>query len=140
MNATVITTGPGVIMATATASRNCWSLSQWNWLTTPPCRNGTIASPLPKTNAPASAKYQAIVQSVLSDATPPSPESHQGGKGSTNAELQPSFGGALTRSASKPLPTNSQITSDSVHAVITALTANSAQSRRSLARVIFPSF
>ena len=28
MKATVMTTGPGVIIATATASRNCWSLSQ----------------------------------------------------------------------------------------------------------------
>src|SRR3954464_7420876 len=117
MNATVITTGPGVIMATATASRNCWSLSQWNWLTTPPCRNGTIASPLPKTNAPASAKYQAIVHRVLSDATPPSPDNHQGGNGSASATLRPSFGGALTSSASTPLPRKIHITSDSVQAV-----------------------
>ena len=56
MKATVMTTGPGVIIATATASRNWRSLSQWNWFTTPPCRNGTIASPLPNTKAPASAK------------------------------------------------------------------------------------
>ena len=56
MNATVMTTGPGVIMATATASRNCRSLSQWNSFTTPPWRNGTMARPLPKTKAPASAK------------------------------------------------------------------------------------
>ena len=28
MKAVVITTGPGVIMATATASRNCWASSQ----------------------------------------------------------------------------------------------------------------
>ncbi len=33
MNATVITTGPGVIIETATASMNCRSVSQWNWLT-----------------------------------------------------------------------------------------------------------
>ena len=58
MNATVMTTGPGVIIATATASRNWRSVSQWNWLTTPPCMNGTIARPLPKTNEPASAKYR----------------------------------------------------------------------------------
>src|SRR5262245_3792711 len=38
MNATVITTGPGVMSATATASRNCWSSSQPNSLTTPPYR------------------------------------------------------------------------------------------------------
>src|SRR5213592_2948141 len=36
MNATVITTGPGVIIETATASRNCRSVSQWNCSTTPP--------------------------------------------------------------------------------------------------------
>src|SRR6266849_3411048 len=53
MNATVITTGPGVIIETATASRNWRSVSQWNRSTTPPWRNGTIASPLPKTNNPA---------------------------------------------------------------------------------------
>ncbi len=56
MKATVMTTGPGVIMATATASRNCRSVSQCISSTTPPCRNGTMARPLPNTNAPASAK------------------------------------------------------------------------------------
>src|SRR5213080_4226672 len=49
MNATVITTGPGVIIDTATASMNCRSVSQWNCRTTPLYRNGTIASPLPNT-------------------------------------------------------------------------------------------
>ena len=34
-----------------------------SWSTTPPCRKGTMARPLPKTKAPASAKYQAIVSS-----------------------------------------------------------------------------
>src|SRR5207249_1376218 len=56
MNATVITTGPGVIIDTATASMNCRSVSQWNWRTTPPYRNGTIASPLPNTKRLAPAK------------------------------------------------------------------------------------
>src|SRR5215207_6526128 len=79
MNATVMTTGPGVIIATATASRNSWSVSQWNWVTTPPCRNGTIASPLPKTKAPASAKYQPMVSSVAVDAGPASPDTDQNG-------------------------------------------------------------
>ena len=77
MNATVITTGPGVIIATATASRNCRSVSQWNSFTTPPCRKGTIARPLPNTNAPASAKYQAICQSVSVGAGPWRPVSEQ---------------------------------------------------------------
>ena len=72
MNATVITTGPGVIMATATASRNCRSSSQRNSWTTPAWRNGTIARPLPKTNAPASVKYQAILHKVAADAGGPS--------------------------------------------------------------------
>jgi hypothetical protein len=56
MKATVMTTGPGVIMATATASRNCRSVSQWYCPTTPPCRKGTMARPLPKTKVPAAAK------------------------------------------------------------------------------------
>src|SRR6266850_5826216 len=51
MNATVITTGPGVIIATATASRNWCSFSQPNCWTTPWCKNGMMASPLPKTDA-----------------------------------------------------------------------------------------
>jgi hypothetical protein len=36
MNPDVMTTGPGVIIATATASRNCRSSSQWKPWTTPP--------------------------------------------------------------------------------------------------------
>src|SRR5438128_3293838 len=63
MNATVITTGPGVIIETATASMNCRSVSQWNWRTTPPYRNGTIASPLPNTKRLAPAKYVRSFQS-----------------------------------------------------------------------------
>src|SRR2546427_6430584 len=73
MNATVITTGPGVIIETATASMNCRSVSQWNWWTTPPYRNGTIASPLPNTKRLAPAKYVRIFQSTPTDAGPPRP-------------------------------------------------------------------
>src|ERR1044071_284550 len=69
MNPTVITTGPGVIIATATASRNSCSLSQPYSLTTPPYKNGTMASPLPKTNAPAFVKNQASCQSFVSNVT-----------------------------------------------------------------------
>ena len=65
-----MTTGPGVIIATATASWNWRSLSQPKRSTTPPWRNGTIASPLPKTNAPASAKYRPSFPSVPADAIP----------------------------------------------------------------------
>src|SRR2546423_12193600 len=65
MNPTVITTGPGVIIATATASTNCRSVSQRCSFTTPPYRNGTIARPLPKTNAPALAKNKKTCHSVV---------------------------------------------------------------------------
>src|SRR6266478_8967317 len=71
MNATVITTGPGVIIETATASMSWRSVSQWNWRTTPPYRNGTIASPLPNTKRLAPAKYERIFQSTPTDAGPP---------------------------------------------------------------------
>jgi hypothetical protein len=49
MNATVMTTGPGVIIS--------------------PYRNGTIANPLPNTNAPALAKIQKIFVRVGAIAT-----------------------------------------------------------------------
>src|SRR6266545_3594917 len=81
MNATVITTGPGVIIDTATASMNCRSVSQWNRCTTPPYRNGTIASPLPNTNSPAPAKYTRIFHSTLTDAGPPKPATSPGAAG-----------------------------------------------------------
>src|SRR5262245_38074359 len=70
MNATVMTTGPGVIIETATASRNCRSVSQWYLSTTPPCRNGTMASPLPNTNNAALAKYARIVTNEVAVAEP----------------------------------------------------------------------
>src|ERR1700738_955805 len=60
MKATVITTGPGVSMATATASRNSWSVSHRYSCTTPPYRKGTMARPLPKPKAPALVKNQRI--------------------------------------------------------------------------------
>ena len=40
----------------------------------PPCKKGTIASPLPKTNVPAHAKYKTILSNVPLDAAPCSPE------------------------------------------------------------------
>ena len=63
MNTTVITTGPGVIIATATASTNCCSLSHPNCCTTPWWRNGTMARPLPNTKAPALVKNARICRS-----------------------------------------------------------------------------
>src|SRR2546428_683125 len=83
MNATVITTGPGVIIETATASMNCRSVSQWNWRTTPPYRNGTIASPLPNTKRLAPAKYVRIFQSTPTDAGPPRLAAIPGATGTT---------------------------------------------------------
>src|SRR2546427_10828411 len=136
MNATVMTTGPGVIIATATASRNWRSFSQWKPSTTPPCRNGTIASPLPKTNAPASVKYQAMRQSSPSPG-PRMPEMSQGGMSS--ADAVPADGRpALASSAAKPQPKKIQMISFSVQPVTTALIANSAMStgsRPTVARV-----
>src|SRR5437762_2608622 len=64
MNPEVITTGPGVIMATATASTNWRSVSQWCPCTTPPYRKGMIASPLPNTKAPAAVKKVKSAHSV----------------------------------------------------------------------------
>src|SRR5260221_8601302 len=53
MKVAVMTTGPGVIRPIATASMNWRLVSQWCWATTPSRRNGTMARPLPKMNAPA---------------------------------------------------------------------------------------
>src|SRR5438034_1034948 len=83
MSATVITTGPGLIIDTATASVNCRSVGQWNCCTTPPYRNGTIASPLPNTNRLAPAKYARIFHSTPTDAGPPRPVASPGTTGKT---------------------------------------------------------
>ena len=81
-----------------------------------------MASPLPKTKAPASAKYQPMVQSVAADAGPASPEMDQRGSGNmpSAAAPVPRRGGAFTNMASKPLARKSQTTSDSVHAMTAA--------------------
>src|SRR5439155_8505569 len=68
--AAVITTGPGVIIATATASTNWRSVSQWNFATTTPYKNGTIANPLPNTKAPAFKKKRNRTPTVAIDARP----------------------------------------------------------------------
>src|SRR6267143_7288903 len=105
MNATVITSGPGVSMATATASRNCLSLSQPYSCTTPPYRNGTIARPLPKTKAPAFAKNHRICPSTSGVAAT---TKHAG------AERLSQAGGACATIATRPQVTKSQRISDSV--------------------------
>ncbi len=118
MNATVMTTGPGVIIATATASRNCRSVSQPNSFTTPPCRKGTIASPLPKTNAPASVKYQAIFQSTEPSAGPCNPV-RRSGQGNTAAVTLPA-GGRAAIAPRTPATRNTPTISVSVIAVTSA--------------------
>src|SRR5437870_6944164 len=104
MNATVITTGPGVIIETATASRNCRSVSQWNCSTTPPCRNGTIASPLPNTKSPAAAKYANTFQSTPTDAAPVRPDVSHAGHGATSSVLVDIDGRARARQAGGSIP------------------------------------
>src|SRR5688572_9597220 len=105
MNPTVITTGPGVIIATATASTNWRSLSQPYSFTTPPYRNGTMASPLPKTNAPAFVKYRNTCHSVWEDAEGTPLRSAASGSGATQAvteELRSQRGGVFISQASTP--------------------------------------
>src|SRR5262249_50517291 len=49
----VITTGPGLIIPIATATRNCRGSSQPYSLTSPCSRKGTITRPLPNVSEPA---------------------------------------------------------------------------------------
>ena len=135
MKATVMTTGPGVIIATATASRNWRSESQCSWFTTPPWRKGTIASPLPNTNAPAFAKNTQIVESVAGVAGPPRPlTSH--GRGRQNAAVVATAGRRpRASSAATPEAMKSHTSSDSVQPVTSAFTTNSIQSSGSPATV-----
>src|SRR5512135_261036 len=117
MNATVITTGPGVIIETATASRNCRSVSHRNCSTTPPWRKGTIASPLPNTNSPAAAKYQNTFQSTPTVATPPSTEKIHAGHDTTSRALLRTDGRPRARTGTSPEATKSQTTSVAVQTV-----------------------
>src|SRR5688500_1114362 len=97
-----------------------------------------MASPLPNTNAPASAKYQPIVARVPAVAGPWMPVRLQ--SGSTTAADPVKVGGAFTSMARSPAPTNNHTISDSVQAVTSALTAKIAHINRSLLRLIFVSF
>src|SRR6266540_3290142 len=102
MNAAVITTGPRVIRPMATASRNCRELSQWCWWTTPSRRNGTIARPEPKMNAPALRKNSPSATSVPAVATPRIVVAVQ-----VEVEVEASSGsgsGATTIGAERPRP------------------------------------
>src|SRR5437867_7012998 len=123
MNATVITTGPGVIIETATASRNCRSVSQWNCSTTPPCRSGTIASQLPNTKSPEAAKYANTFQSTPTDAAPVRPDVSHAGHGATSSALLGSDGRTPARAnrGMSPEATKSQMISRAVQAVTMTL-------------------
>src|SRR5258708_5790522 len=130
MNPTVITTGPGVIIATATASRNCCSLSQPYSFTTPPYKKGTMASPLPKTKAPAFVKNQAISQSLDSVITGCNCVNRTG---NIPFALVPNhFGGAFTNHTTMPARRMIQSTSSSVIKVVMANTINIIHSNLSL--------
>src|SRR2546421_12044342 len=103
MKPDVITTGPGVIMATATASTNWRSVSQWCPCTTPPYKKGMMASPLPKTKAPAAVKKVKSAHSVPPE-TPTAVNTAARGTGEKLAtpdfpllqDFQNDLGGALT--------------------------------------------
>src|SRR4051812_928793 len=96
-------------MATATASINSCSVSQWYSVTTPPCKKGTMAKPLPNTKAPALVKNQAICANVSgSNVQNPVPKS--------NREFETEgflihLGGAFTSMYIMPAITNKSISS-----------------------------
>src|SRR5881396_1694525 len=136
MDATVITTGPGVIIETATASRNWRSVSQRNCSTTPPWRNGTM--PRPNTNSPAAAKYANSFQSTPTDAAPVRPDVSQAGHAATSSVLVGIAGRARARASRgiNPEATKTQMISLAVQAVTMRLTAKSPQSNRSRPKVV----
>src|SRR6266498_2388362 len=105
-------------MATATASINSCSVSHVYSVTTPLWRKGTIAKPLPNTNAPAFVKNHAILPSMPdSNCQKPIPNN--------NIEFTADgflicFGGALRNMYNNPATTNNKTSSCSVITVITA--------------------
>src|SRR5258708_2323557 len=115
---------PGAIVATATASMNWRSFSQWCSFTTLPYRNGTIARPLPNTKAPASPKNRAICKrsgQSITEATPAAVGS-SAATASIVPEWNPRFGGAFTSHATTPAIRKSHTISDSVTTVTAAAT------------------
>src|SRR6266851_2800563 len=135
----MISPGPVLIIATATASRNCRSSSQWKSLTTPPCRKGTIARPLPNTTAPAPVKNQRIFNRTGMVAGPSRPaSSHCVGK---IARVEaPRQNGVRTSMATTPESRKTHTISLSVQPVTSALMAKIAHRSQSRARVILTSF
>src|SRR5215831_8773407 len=138
MKAAVMTTGPGVIIATAIASRNWRSVSQWWLRTTPPYRNGTIASPLPKTNAPAFRKKRVSVPRTPTETTPWTPVNHHPPSGARACldALVKKDEGFFTTIDTTPHSTNSQTISEPVQTVVIATAANSTHRNRSAPMVL----
>src|SRR6266496_3447736 len=131
-----------IVTMTAGASRNWRSVSQRNCSTTPPWRNGTIASPLPNTNSPAAAKYQNTFQSTPTDTAPVRPDVSHAGHGATSSALVGIAGRARARESrgTNPDATNTQMISVAVQAVTMRLTANSPHSSGSCPSVARASF
>ena len=95
-----------------------------------------MARPLPKTNAPASVKYQAIRQSVSCVAGPERPVKRIGGASGIPRATDP-LGSRRDRTSTAriPAPRKTQTISDSVQAVTSAATANSPHRSASLPSV-----
>ena len=125
MKATVMTTGPGVIIATATASRNWRSVSQWSCVHDAR-RAGTARSPArcrTRTRPPRRSRARcwsssgrvasrAVAASVRRASRAPARHDR-----ASRGDASPR--GARTSSATTPAARNSQTISDSVQAVAT---------------------
>ena len=101
-----------------------------------------MARPLPKTNAPASAKKRSILISVPPDATPCSPVTKTFAQGANDRAAVALLrrGGAFTIKATAPLRRKTQTTSRAVHAVTRVFKAKRLQRSQSFASVIRTSF
>src|SRR5215203_869679 len=121
-------------MATATASINSCSVSHWYSVTTPLCRKGTIAKPLPNTNAPALVKNHAIFPKVPAlKFQKPIPNS--------NTEfvadgLLIHFGGDFKNIYKRPAVINNKTSSRSVITVTTAPIIKNNQSSQCCAKAL----
>src|SRR6266853_28064 len=120
MNPTVITTGPGVIIATATTSINCCSVSQWCSNTVPPWRKGTIARQLPNTNKADLVKKNRICRNNDGGALTPTPVSSM-----QLTVARENLGRAFTIRNSSPPARKSQTISCSLNAVETSSASGS---------------
>src|SRR5258708_26732785 len=102
-----------------------WSDSKGGSRKTPPYRNGTIARPLPKTNAPAVAKKMNSVTNVPRSTVESCATRDTNGTPTKLAALdlnQRTLGGDLTNQTTIPAARNSNICSDSVRIVQVTIT------------------